>query len=477
MSLSHGINTYKDDTNFAMVKEASVGIPFFIGAWPCHQGSGFVNKPQVAYSFSEAKEIGGYSTEWRNSDGSPKWSLCQAMYAQFNLNGMAPAVFYNVFDPSKHKTAVASASFPVDDHVVALPGDAINDSSLKVNKSESDVLTIGKDYEVYYNDNSCLIELLSTGKAYGESTLKISYNAADLSTITAADIEAGVEKIEMCMGLFGFVPDLICAPGWSSNPAVAAVMAAKAPSINGLFKGKAVVDIDTAPTAASSYDKVLSWKNTNGYTDENMIVCWPLVTVGEYLFDYSAYLCGKIAAIDQGNADCPYESPSNKSISITGAVNKAGDEICLSVQQADMISVSAGVVTVLNYAGWVIWGNYTGAYPASSDVAKVFICCNRMQDFLCNTFTTTYWSYIDKPLSRVTIDAIVNSFNSYLNGLIHDGKLCGGSVQYIPDNNPTANLIAGKIRLDLEMASPVPAQQIDLHEKFNVDIMTVALAA
>ena len=72
MSLSHGINTYKDDTNFAMVKEAAVGIPFFIGAWPCHQGSGFVNKPQVAYSFSEAKEIGGYSTEWRNSDGSPK---------------------------------------------------------------------------------------------------------------------------------------------------------------------------------------------------------------------------------------------------------------------------------------------------------------------------------------------------------------------------------------------------------------------
>ena len=75
------------------------------------------------------------------------------------------------------------------------------------------------------------------------------------------------------MGLFGFVPDLICAPGWSSNPAVAAVMAAKAPSINGLFKGKAVVDLDTAASAASSYDKVLSWKNTNGYTDENMIVC------------------------------------------------------------------------------------------------------------------------------------------------------------------------------------------------------------
>ncbi len=477
MSLSHGINTYKDDTNFAMVKEAAVGIPFYIGAWPCHQGGGFVDKPQVAYSFSEAKKFGGYSTEWRNGDGSPKWSLCQAMYVQFILNAMAPAVFYNVFDPSKHKSAIASASFSVVDHVVSLPSDAINDNGLTVTKAESDVLTLGKDYEVYYDDNNCLIELLSTGSAFNEETLKISYNTADLSTITAADIEAAVEKIEMCMGLFGFVPDLICAPGWSSNPAVAAVMAAKAPSINGLFKGKAVVDVDTAPSAADSYDKVLSWKNTNSYTDDNMLVCWPLLTVGDYVLDYSTYLCGKLASIDHDNSDCPHESPSNKLIGITGACNKAGEEISLSVQQADILSVSAGVVTVLNYGGWVIWGNYTGCYPSTSDVAKAFICCNRMQDFLCNTFTKTYWSYIDKPLSRVTIDAIVNSFNSYLNGLVHDGKLYGGSVQYIPDNNPTANLIAGKIRLDFEMASPVPAQQIDLHEKFNVDLMTVALAA
>ena len=478
MSLSHGINTYKDDTNFSMVKEAAVGIPFYIGAWPCHQGKGYVDKPQVAYSFSEAQELGGYSTAWRNGDGSPKWNLCQAMYAQFNLNAMSPAVFCNVFNPSKHKTAVEASSLPVKDHVITLPGEAINDESLTVTKEEETTLTLGKDYEVYYDGDNCLIELLQSGQAYGAETLKVGYNAANPSAITAQDIEAAVEKIEMCMALFGFVPDLICAPGWSSTPAVAAVMAAKAPAINGLFKGKAVVDIDTAASSgADSYDKVLAWKNKNGYTDENMIVCWPLVQVGDYLFDYSAYLCGKIASIDQGNADCPYESPSNKSISITGACNKAGNEICLSVQQADMVSVSAGVVTVLNHAGWVVWGNYTGCYPAITDVAKMFICCNRMQDFLCNTFTTTYWSYIDKPLSRVTIDAIVNSFNSFLNGLTHDGKLYGGEIQYVPDNNPTANLIAGKIRLDLEMASPVPAQQVDMHETFNVDLMTVALSA
>lgn len=45
--LKHGINTYKDSDSSGIigVKTAAVGIPFFIGAWPCHQVDGAVNKP------------------------------------------------------------------------------------------------------------------------------------------------------------------------------------------------------------------------------------------------------------------------------------------------------------------------------------------------------------------------------------------------------------------------------------------------
>ena len=45
--LHHGINTYKDETNFATVKTAGVGIPFFVGAWPCHSAGGFTGKPHI----------------------------------------------------------------------------------------------------------------------------------------------------------------------------------------------------------------------------------------------------------------------------------------------------------------------------------------------------------------------------------------------------------------------------------------------
>ena len=477
MSLNHGINTYKSDTDFAAVKTAGVGIPLFIGAWPCHTAGGFTGKPQLVTSFGEAKELGGYSSEWRDASKAPKWNLCQAMYSHFKLFGLSPAVFYNVFDPSKHKAAVTDTEVAVVEHVATITGDAINDTALVV-KADSKTLVKDTDYEVFYADDKCLIELIEGGASYAATKLTVSYNAAKLDAITAADIEAAIEKIEECKALFGIVPDLICCPGWSQTPSVAAVMAAKAPSINGLFKGKAVVDIDTdATNGADSYSEALEWKNENGYTDENMIVCWPLAKVGDYIFDMSVIACGVMGSVDSANGDCPYESPSNKGISITGLCDKAGNEINLSIQQADVVSYTAGIVTALNFNGWVLWGNYTGCWPASSDVSDYFICTNRMMDFVCNTFVNTYWSHLDRPLTRVRIDAIVNSFNSWLNGLTHEGKLYGGKIEYVAAANPTANLIAGKFRLDTRMASPVPAQEINMYVEFDVEYLTSALNA
>ncbi len=476
MSLNHGINTYKSDTNFAVVKTAAVGIPFFIGAWPCHQAGGFVDKPQQASTYNEAVKLGGFSYEWRNDDNSPKWNLCQAVYSHFKLFNVSPAVFYNVYNPAKHKTAVSATSFDVSDHIATLSEDAILDDSFTVTSGDN-TLVSGTDYDAYYDDNVLYVELLTDSSYYDVTTLTVAYNEANPAAITAADIAEAVEKIEECKAVLGIVPDLICAPGWSSTPSVAAVMAAKAESINGLYRATAVVDIDTSADGAPAYSDVLTWKNSNGYTDEYMLCCWPMALSGDYLFDMSTIVCGQIASVDSDNADVPYESPSNKSLSITGLCTIDGTEINLSLPQADTISYTDGVVTAINNGGWVLWGNYLACWPSSSDVAKYFICTKRMQDYICNTFIDTFWSFLDKPLTRPLIDAIVNSFNSWLNGLTHENKLYGGELQYVADNNTTAALVNGQFRLDCVMASPVPAQQINMYVTYDVDLITEALSA
>lgn len=474
MALNHGINTAKSETNFATVTTGETGIPFYVGCWPCHRGGGYTGKPQIAFSFDEAKQLGGYSEEWRDTSGSPKWGLCQAMYAHFKVFGCAPAIFFNVFDPATHKSAVSSAPVAVEQHIAKLPVDAIIDSGLAVLNDET-ALTAGTDYEAYYTEDNLVIELLSASDAYSAESLNISYNAVSFSNISATNIESALAQVENCQGILGYTPDLICCPGYSQTPAVAAVMATAAANINGLFKAKAVVDLDSSASGADEYADIAAYKTANGYTDDDMIVCWPLVKIEDYLFDYSVILCGKIASIDAENGNVPFASPSNEPLPITACVNKAGKEITLTVGQADAISFSAGVVTALSYNGWVCWGNYTGCHPASEDVAKVFICTARMMDFICNTFVRTYWSYLDKPLTRVLIDAIVNSFNAYLNGLEHEGKICGGEIVYNEANNQTDELLRGMFRLDVAMASPVPAQRIDMVVEYDPELLISSL--
>lgn len=250
-------------------------------------------------------------------------------------------------------------------------------------------------------------------------------------------------------------------------------MAAKAQGINGLFRAKAVVDLDTKKE--KTYADVLKEKNDSGYTSEEMIVCWPLAKSGDYLFELSVVVCGLIAQVDAGNAGCPYESPSNKSISITGAVCADGTEVNLSLPQADIISVTDGVVTVINNVGWTLWGNYLGCFPTVIDTAKMFICTNRTQDWICSTFVNTFWQYIDKPLTPALRDAIINAFNAWLNGLTAEGKLYGGEIQYDSELNPVTSLMGGVFRLDCKAASPVPAQQIDMHVQYSVDMLEAAL--
>lgn len=333
----------------------------------------------------------------------------------------------------------------------------------------------GTDYEVYYLDDKLKIELLEDGQAYNKASLMIAYETSDVAAITAEDVEMAVEKVEECRGTIGIVPDLLCAPGWSQNPTIAAVMAAKAPNIGGLFRGKAVVDLDSSSSGAAVYSDVLKQKNDNGYTSEDMIVCWPMCKNGDYVFDLSVMACGLIAKVDSGNGDCPYESPSNKTLPITATIDADGNEITITGPQSDIISVTDGVVTAVNNGGWNLWGNYTGIFPKSTDVAKKFICTNRMMDWLCNTFVTTYWQYIDKPLTPALRDAIINSYNVWLDSLKASGKLLGGQIEYISEMNPVTQLLAGKFVLNGEVAAPVPTENIEFHIAYSAEMLKSAM--
>lgn len=337
-----------------------------------------------------------------------------------------------------------------------------------------------EDYTITYDADEavCALELLSSGSAYEKKTLTIEGKTVKTDGVTETDIVAGLNVVEACMSMVGIIPDLICAPGYSHITTVAAVMATKAASINGLFRAKAVMDLDCGESGVRDYSGATLAKNSNNFADENQILCWPMVKLGDYTFHLSTQMAGLMAQVDTGNGGCPYESPSNKNLQMDGSCLADGTEVNLTLEQANILNAN-GIVTALNFmsSGWTAWGNYTACYPSNTDVKDYFIPVSRMFDWVANTVIRTFWSKLDKPMNRRLIDNVMDTCNIWLNGLVGMGYLLGARVEMVETENPLTDLMAGIVRVHIFMTPPSPAQEIDFILEYDASYVTAALQA
>ena len=99
------------------------------------------------------------------------------MYSHFELFGAQPAIFCNVLDPAKMKAAAEPKDYPVTNHQVVLPIEAIA-ASLNVTAQGSGedaaqvTLKPDEDFSVFYDRDDtdtyvCIVDLLD---AAGQGT-------------------------------------------------------------------------------------------------------------------------------------------------------------------------------------------------------------------------------------------------------------------------------------------------------------------
>ena len=469
----HGVFASQQATSVGTPIVADSGVPFAVGTAPVQSASapGKTGIPVLCTSWDEAVEQLGYSDDWKT------YSLCEVMYSHFKLYASQPLILYNMLDPAEMAAEVAAQDYPVDDHQVALPLDAIA-SSIVVQVPGEDpetptALAEGEDYAVRYNssDNVCIVELLSDSTSYDAETLNIAYHKVDVSGIEAADVAMAVDSVDLCMTELGVVPDLLIAPGWSGDTEVAAVMAAKAPKINGLFDGKTLIDIDT--TTNRRYTEAVAAKTQNNFVDKAEIGCWPCIKLGERMYHLSTQLSGLMAEVDTGNDGIPYESPSNKNLQMDSLCLEDGTEVNLTWEQANILN-SNGICTALNFmsSGWVAWGNYTACYPANNDAKDYFIPVSRMFGWVGNTVIRTTWSKLDKPMILRLIGNVMNTIKIWLNGLVGSQYLLGARIEFNEDENPQTDLLAGIVRFHIYITPPSPAQEFDFMLEYDVDYLS-----
>lgn len=471
----HGVYVSEQATSVGVPVVAESGIPFVIGAAPIQSAErpGKIGEPILCTGLEEARAKLGYSDDWKN------YNLCEFMDSHFNLYQCQPVIFVNLLDPATMNQSVAATDLDLVNHKVELPFETIDDSSLVVKKQggSGDALVKDTDYAVIYKDDKCYVEVLSGGSAYTDQKLNIAYKKVKPEMVDGTKVATNMESIDRCMGNLGIVPDLVCSPGFSMEPATAAAITAKAGNINGMFKAKPLIDISTkSDGGAATYDSVAALKSANNFVDEDQILCWPMLKLGEKVYHYSTQLAGRMASVDTGNDGCPYESPSNKPLKCDSMVLDSGEEVNLTHAQANILNAN-GIVTALNFMGGLVaWGNYTACYPVNTDVKDFMIPISRMFSWVGSTLIKTFWHKLDKPQNRRLVDSIIDTCNIWLNGLVGAEYVLGARIEFKKEENPLTNLMAGIIKVHIYITPPGPMQELDFVLEYDANYVTLALA-
>ena len=479
MAYKHGVRVQEQDTSLVAPITGTAGLQVVFGTAPVNLAADpykATNVPILANSFAEAVEQLGYS------DNFKAYTLCQSMDASFRVFNVAPIILVNVLDPKKHKKANEDKTVAVAAMQATVEVEGILADTIEV-KAGAKTLAAGTDFVTSFDDNGYLVITLSAaGQGADASELTVKSTSIDPSAVTANDIiggynastgtETGLELLRQIYPKFGMTPGLLVAPGWSQNPNVGVVMAAKCEEINGVFSCECVLDIDSAEV--KKYTDCKEWKDGNGYVNKHAVVLWPQVKIGTKQYAYSAIFAALTAYTDAGNDDVPNLSPSNKLIGLTGTVLDDGTEVTLDQTQANLLN-GQGIITAININGWRSWGNNTSIYPASTDPKDRWFCCRRFFTWWGNSFILTYFQKVDDPANYRLIESIVDTENIRGNSYVSQGKCAGARIEFSEDENPITDILNGKIQFHQYLAPCTPAEDILNVLEFDPDMLSAAL--
>ncbi len=500
MAYFHGAKASKRGTSISTPVTADSCIHLIVGTAPAHMVNGKVNEPVYVSSYAEAVEAVGYSDDWK------KYDICEEIYTSFKLYQNGPVVIVNVLDPKKHLAQEAEAEdLKLSGGILDLPLEALADEVVvkgygagrqdpgetgAEGTQAADLEYVrGIDYELLYTDGVLRLERMEGGAiASDTAVLNIRYRAVDPSKVTKKDIiggydihtkkSSGFELVDFVFPKFRVVPTIFLAPNFSHDSEVAAIMAAKVESVNGLFKGKAIIDVDTSE--ARTYTEAVEWKNKKNISQPSELLVWPMLTLGGRTFHYSTQLAGLMAKTDADEdmgGGTPCESASNKTLQTDGLVLEDGTEVLLDLVKANYLN-SQGIITGLNFiGGFVSWGNETACYPANTDVTDYFYNVSRMFQWVGNSIILSMWSKVDRNLRPRLVESITESLNIWLNGLTAEERILGGRIEFLEEENPVTDLMAGIAHFHVFLTPCSPAKELDFVLEYDISYLETLFAA
>jgi uncharacterized protein len=471
-----------------VVKSAVIGLIGTAPEWAVTSPTvaAAINTPTLVSSALDAAQFGplvrGYSIPYA--------------LAAIQEQGAGQAIVVNVFDPTRHFTAIAATAFTFNAQGAINLGHMGVSNVVVTSNPAGTTYAAGTDYSL--DAVNGVVSIMSGGHISAGASVLIAFDYADPSKVADSDIigavtsgvYTGLQTLLTTYGTLGFFAKILIAPGFSQDDSVATALDAMASTIRAI----ALVDSPpaTSPTTAIGNRGVAG--NSFNTSSSRTVLCYPqetfldsgLIPTGVTLSasglplttpynansvgPYSQWVAGAIAAKDL--AQGYWWSPSN-----TEVEGILGPDVQLYASILDPSSDvnnlnAAGIVTVFNAfgTGLRVWGNRSAAFPTST-APDNFISVRRTMDVIEESIELAMLQFIDQPISNALIDAILASANAFIRSLIQRGALIAGAASFNPAENPSTQIAAGQLVFDIDVMPPPPAERITFEAFIDASLL------
>lgn len=401
--------------------------------------------------------------------------------------GVGTVLVYNVLDPAVHKTAVANEVVALSAGKATLAHPVVASLVLK-SADGATTYVAGTDYTVTALTGEVL--RVATGAIPANAaSLRASYDYADPSKVTAADIIGGVDAGGVRTGLqaykdtynqFGLFAKIIIAPGFSPLNSVSAEMRAMADILD------AVTYID-APIG-TTFAQALAGRGPNGTINFNTSsgrarLCYPHVKVydattdSDVLSPLSVHAAALRAKVDLEKGY--WWSSSNWELQgVTGVERQLTAMINDPQSEVNLLN-EVGITTVYNSfgTGARLWGNRTAAWPTVTHMSN-FENVLRTGDMIDEAIRHASLQFMDMPGDDGVIDAILQSVDAFGRKKIGDGALVGFKVWFDPARNPEQERANGHVLIQYKFTPPPPLERLTYESEITSEyLITLKKAA
>lgn len=466
----HGVETISvkvGNRPVKLVKSAVTGLV-------CTAPIGPVNVPTLVAADKDSAQFGV---------DLPGFTAVSALDANFDQGRPTAGVVIvvNVLNPAIHKSSASNESLTF----------AANDTAKLVHPAVANLVLKSSDGNITYAAETDYTLNAVTGTltrkaggaiAVGATVKAFSYNYADPSKVTAADIIGGIDAAGRRTGmqalldsftLFGFFPKRLIAPVYCTLNSVATELIAMANRL----RGRTYIDapIGITPVQAIAGRGPAGTINFNT-SSKRARLCYPHVKVydaatnADRLEPLSQRAAGLGNAIDIANGY--WWSPSNQEIyGITGVERTISAMINDPNCEANLLN-EVGITTVFNSfgSGLRLWGNRMANWPAESG-PETFESVIAVGDIIDESIEYFCLQFMDQPGSPAWVDAVVESVNAFLRKLVGDGAIIDGKCWFDKAENTVEEMSNGHYVFSRDYMPPTPGERITHKTQININYL------